>query len=61
MKLHIMELSPRSFWRSSCRPKINMKTDAQEIGCEYVKCVKVCQNRVQWWAFVNTVMNLRFP
>jgi hypothetical protein len=30
-------------------------------GGEVVDCIHLTQDRVQWWAVVNTVMNLRIP
>jgi hypothetical protein len=33
--------------------------DLKEIGCECVNWIHLAQNRVQWRALVNTVMNLR--
>jgi hypothetical protein len=43
-----------------------MKTQGKEINWETseresegVGWIRVTQNRVQWWAFVNTIMNLR--
>jgi hypothetical protein len=39
----------------------NMKVDIRETGINGAKWIQVAQNRVQWWAFVNTVMNLRVP
>jgi hypothetical protein len=33
----------------------------EEIGLESVAFVKTAQDRIHWWAFVNTVLNIRFP
>jgi hypothetical protein len=35
--------------------------DIIEIGCERVDCVHLTQDREEWRAVVNTVMNLRVP
>jgi len=39
----------------------NIRMDLREIGCEGVDWIHLIQDRVQWWALVNTVMNLRVP
>jgi len=33
----------------------------RKIGCGRVNQIKLAQDRVQWGAFVNTVMNLWVP
>jgi hypothetical protein len=35
--------------------------DLREMGCEGVDWIHVVQDRDQWRAVVNTVMNLRVP
>jgi hypothetical protein len=44
---------PRNLWVS------NIKTDFREIGWDDVDWIDLAQNRDQWRALVNTVMNLR--
>jgi len=39
----------------------NIKPDLREIGIDEAKWIRLAQYRVQWWAFVNTVMKLRVP
>jgi hypothetical protein len=39
----------------------NIKMDLKEIGIYGVNWIKLAQDRVQWRACVNTVMNLRVP
>jgi hypothetical protein len=39
----------------------NIKMDLREIGIDGENWIQLAQNRVQWWACVNTVMNLRVP
>jgi hypothetical protein len=38
-----------------------IKMDLREIGIDVAKWIQLAQDRVQWRAFVNTVMNLRVP
>jgi hypothetical protein len=47
--------------RSRRRWEDNIKMDLREIGIDGANWIQVAQDRVQWWAFVNTVMNLRVP
>jgi hypothetical protein len=35
--------------------------DLKETGIDGANWIRLAQNRVQWRAFVNTVMNLRVP
>jgi hypothetical protein len=37
----------------------NIKIDLKEKGIDGAKWIQLAQDRVQWQAFVNTVMNLR--
>jgi hypothetical protein len=46
---------PRRRWED------NIKMDLREIGIDGVNWSRLAQDRVQWRAFVNTVMNLRVP
>jgi hypothetical protein len=39
----------------------NIKKDLREIGIDGTKWIRLAQDRVQWCAFVNTVMNLQVP
>jgi hypothetical protein len=39
----------------------NIKIDLREIGCDGMDWIDLGQDRVQWRALVNTVMNLRVP
>jgi hypothetical protein len=39
----------------------NIKTDLREVGWCRVDCIDLVQDRYQWRAHVNTVMNLRVP
>jgi hypothetical protein len=47
------------------RPRLrwvdNMKMDLREIGRDDMDWIDLTQNRDQWRALVNTVMNLRVP
>jgi hypothetical protein len=46
---------PRRRWED------NIKLDLREIGIDGANWIQLAQDRVQWKAFVNTVMNLRVP
>jgi hypothetical protein len=46
---------PRRRWEE------NIKTDLREIGIDRANWIRLAQDRVQWQAFVSTVMNLRVP
>jgi hypothetical protein len=39
----------------------NIKMDLREIGCDGVDWIDMDQDRDQWRALVNAVLNLRFP
>jgi hypothetical protein len=39
----------------------NIKMDIREIGLDGVDWIDMAQDRDQWSALVNTVMNLRVP
>jgi hypothetical protein len=43
------------------RWKDNIRMDLSEIRREIVNCIHLAQQRDQWRALVNTVMNLRAP
>jgi hypothetical protein len=46
---------PRRRWED------NIKLDVREIGIDGANWIQLAQDRVQWRACVNTVMNLRVP
>jgi hypothetical protein len=46
---------PRRKWED------NIKMDLREIGIDMANCIQLDQDKVQWRAFVNTVINLRLP
>jgi hypothetical protein len=46
---------PRRRWED------NIKMDRRGIGIDWANWIQLAQYRVQWRAFVNTVMNLRVP
>jgi hypothetical protein len=46
---------PRRRWED------NIKMHLGEIGIDVANWIRLAQDRVQWRAFVNTVMNLRVP
>jgi hypothetical protein len=46
---------PRHRWED------NIKLDLRERGIDGVNWIRLAQDRFQWWAFVNMVMNLQVP
>jgi hypothetical protein len=46
---------PRHRWED------NIKLDLREIGINGVNWIQLVQDRVQWQAFMNTVMNRQVP
>jgi hypothetical protein len=46
---------PRRRWED------NIKMDLRELGMDGANWIRLAQVRVQWQAFVNTMMNLRVP
>jgi hypothetical protein len=44
---------PRHRWED------NIKMDLREIGIDGMNCIRLAQDRVQWRAFMSTVINLR--
>jgi hypothetical protein len=46
---------PRRRWMD------DIKMDLREIGCDGVDWIELAQDRDQWRALENTVMNLRVP
>jgi hypothetical protein len=46
---------PRRRWEN------NINLDLREIGIDGANWIQLAQERVQWWHFVNTMINLRVP
>jgi hypothetical protein len=55
--------NPYNFWMKNLKGRDHMENlkDLKEIGWEGVDWILLAQNRDQWQAVVNTVMNLRVP
>jgi hypothetical protein len=51
----------RPLGRPRCRWEDNIKMDLRETGWDGVDWIDLTQDRDQWRAFVNTVVNLRVP
>jgi hypothetical protein len=51
----------RPLGRPRRRWEYNIKLDLRETGIDGANWIQLAQDRVQWRAFVNTVMNLRVP
>jgi hypothetical protein len=49
----------RPLGRPRCRWEDNIKLDLREIGIDGANWIRLSQEKVQWRASVNTVMNLR--
>jgi len=39
----------------------NIRMDFQEVGCGYMDCIGLTQDRDRWRTLVSAVMNLRVP
>jgi len=55
--------NPYNFWMKNLKGRDHMENlkDLKEIGWEGVDWILLAQNRDQWQAVVNTVMNLQVP
>jgi hypothetical protein len=53
--------SKRPLGRQRCRWVDNIKIDIKEIGWYGMEWIDLAQDRDQWRALMNTVMNLRVP
>ena len=51
----------RPLERLSRRWEDNIKMYLQEVGCGDMDWIELAEDRDRWWAFVNALMNLRFP
>jgi hypothetical protein len=51
----------RPLERTRRRWEDNFRMDLREIGIDEANWIRLAQDRVQWRALVNTVMNLRVP
>jgi hypothetical protein len=51
----------RPLGRHRCRWENNIKMDLREIGIDGANWTQLAQDRAQWRACVNTIMNLRAP
>jgi hypothetical protein len=51
----------RPLERPRCRQADNNKMDLKEIGWDSIDWIDLAQDRDQWRALLNTVMNLRLP
>jgi hypothetical protein len=51
----------RPLGRPRCRWEDNINSDLRDIGIDEANWIQLAQDRVQWRAFVNAIMNLRVP
>jgi hypothetical protein len=49
----------RDRWEDLGRWDDNIKLDLRETGIDEANWIQLAQDRIQWRAFVNTVMNVR--
>jgi hypothetical protein len=49
----------RPLGRHGCRWEDNFKLDLRDIGINGANWIQLAQDRVQWWAFVNMLLNLQ--
>jgi hypothetical protein len=49
----------RPLGRHRRRLEDNIKMDLRELGIDEANWIRLAEDRVQWRAFVNTVMNLQ--
>jgi hypothetical protein len=51
----------RPLGRPRCRWEDSIKMDLRELEIDGANWIRLAQVRIQWRAFVNTVVNLRVP
>jgi hypothetical protein len=51
----------RPLGRRMLRWEDNIKMYLREIGIDGANWIRLTRDRVQWWDFMSTVMNLRVP
>ena len=51
----------RPLGRPRCRWVDNIRMDLQEVGCGYMDCIGLAQDKDRWQMLVSAVMNLRVP
>jgi hypothetical protein len=55
------DLKGEPLGRPRCRWEDNIKMDLREIWIDEVNWIWLAQDKIQWQAFVNTVMTLQVP
>ena len=59
MHTHFWSISLKD--KAGCRWGDNIKIKLTEVKWQVVDWMHLSEDQEQWWAFVNTVMNLRIP
>jgi hypothetical protein len=39
----------------------NIRMDLQQVGCGYMDCIGLAQDKYRWWTLVSAVINIRVP
>jgi hypothetical protein len=54
-------IGKKSIGRPRSRQEYDIRMDLREIGWDSMEWIDLAQDRDEWWALVNTAINLRVP